>query len=79
VCQSEKKIRTVNVIATLILFKIGSYVKFCIFFNYVPDCEIVCQVCWFLFKNEKKIRTVNSVATLILVKMGRDIIFFFTF
>jgi hypothetical protein len=40
VCQSEKKIRTVNGIATLILVKMGRCVKFCTFFKYLPDCEI---------------------------------------
>jgi hypothetical protein len=44
VFKREKKIRTVNGIATLILVELGTYVKLCSFFNYLPECEIVCQV-----------------------------------
>jgi hypothetical protein len=40
VCQSEKKIRTVNGIAIVILVKMGRYVKFCTFFKYLPHCEV---------------------------------------
>jgi hypothetical protein len=40
VWQSEKEIRTVNGIATLILVKMGRCVKFCAFCKYLPGCAI---------------------------------------
>jgi hypothetical protein len=40
VCQSGKKVGTVNGVATSILVKMGRCVKFCAFCKYLPDCEI---------------------------------------
>jgi hypothetical protein len=41
VCQSEKEIRTVHGIGTLILVIMGKYVKFSAIFKYLPSCESV--------------------------------------